>query len=242
MINRDSNKPLYQQLKEKLQHQISLLEPHSRIPSEPSLAEEYGVSRGTVKKAIDELVLEGRLYRIPKSGTYVQLPIIQRHFKKLPSYSEEFRERGLTPGAWVLELAVEVPSEKVRTKLGLSPGKTCWRVKRVRTANGEPVLISTSYLPTSIVPELKKEEVEHSLYETLESKYQKRPQWAHESYTACKADKATASLLGIEPGMALLSSERVSYLRDGRIVEYAVTLIRGDRYEVHIDINPPSME
>lgn len=239
MIDRQLDIPLYQQIKQKLARSIESLEPHKRIPSEPKLAEIFGVSRGTVQQAINELVTEGLLYRIPKSGTYVRPPIIQRHFQKLPSYSEDIRQRGLTPGAWLIELAMEIPNRQISRYLNIRGEGTVWRVKRVHTADEEPVILSTSYLPTLLVPELTKEDVLKSLYHTLDKRYQKRPTWAHETYTAQKADQVIASLLGVTPDTALLKAERISFLNDGQIVEYALSFIRGDRFEIHIDINSP---
>ena len=67
---------------------------NTKIDSEPNLADKYGVIRGTVKKAIDILNTERKFYRIPKKGTYVAENKIQRHFDKLPSYSEEIQEGG----------------------------------------------------------------------------------------------------------------------------------------------------
>lgn len=239
MIDRQLDIPLYQQIKQELLRTIDSLEPHTRIPSEPKLADTFKVSRGTVQQAINELVAEGLLYRIPKSGTYVRPPIIQRHFNKLPSYSEDIRERGLTPGAWLIELAMEVPNRQVCRHLNIRGEGTVWKVKRVHTADEEPVILSTSYLPTLLVPELTEQEVSTSLYKTLESKYQRRPTWAHETYVAQKADQIIASLLGVTPDTAVLKAERVSFLSDSQIIEYALSYIRGDRFEIHIDINPP---
>ena len=239
MINRQLDIPLYQQIKHELLQLIESLEAHARIPSEPKIARVFGVSRGTVQQAINELVSEGLLYRIPKSGTYVRPPVIQRHFKKLPSYSEDIRERGLKPGAWLVELAIEIPNRHICRQLNIRGEGTVWKVKRVHTADEEPVILSTSYLPTILVPRLTQEEVSKSLYHTLQTKYQNRPTWAHETYMAQKADQVVASLLDVTPGTALLKTERISFLEDDQIVEYALSYIRGDRFEIHIDINPP---
>jgi GntR family transcriptional regulator len=78
-----------------------------------------------------------------------------------------------------------------------------------------------------------------SLYKTLEKKYSNRPLWAHEVYTAVSANKINASLLNIDEGSALIFSERISYNSQERPIEYAVSYIRGDVYEIHIDINHP---
>ncbi|RCW49806.1 GntR family transcriptional regulator [Halanaerobium sp. ST460_2HS_T2] len=239
MLNRNSDKPLFEQIKEEIMEEIKNLEPHSKIESEPNLAEKYKVSRGTVNKAINELSNEGRLYRIPKKGTYVSNRKIKRSFEKLPSYSEDIKNRGFKPGALLIELEKIVPSVKIKSILNLGTNGLVWKIKRIRTADEDPLLLSTSYLPVELVPEITREEVLGSLYQTLEKKYGNRPLWAHEVYTAVSANTVNASLLNIKEGSALIFSERISYNGKERPIEYAVSYIRGDVYEIHIDINHP---
>ncbi len=237
MLNRELDKPLFIQLKEKIEEDIMNREPNEKIKSEPELAKKFNVSRGTVNKAIKHLTSEGKLYRIPKKGTYVSARKIQRNFEKLPSYSEDIKKRGLKPGALLVELTRVIPEDKIIDSLNLDQNSIVWKIKRIRTADNERVLLSTSYLPVSIFPELTEEEVLGSLYKTLETKYNNRPCWAHETYTAINADQITASLLNIDTGTALIYSERLSYSKDERPIEFAVSYIRGDSYEIHIDIN-----
>jgi GntR family transcriptional regulator len=242
VLNKDSDQPLFMQIKEKLERGIEQKEPNSKIKSEPKLAEKYGVSRGTINKAIKELTNEGKLYRVPKKGTYVSPAKIQRHFDRLPSHSEDIKKRGLEPGVHLVELDRIIPEEEIRGSLNLEQEEIVWKIKRVRTANGEPIILSTSYLPIKIFPEITEEEVMDSLYQTLEEKYENRPMWAHERYAAVNADQVVASLLDIEQGKALMYSERLSFSKEGRPIEYATSYIEGDRYEIHIDINRPSSQ
>ncbi|NLN29291.1 MAG: GntR family transcriptional regulator [Firmicutes bacterium] len=238
-LDRRDSKPLYEQIMEHIRVMAQTLKPHEAIPSEPELASRYQVSRGTVKQALDELVHEGVLYRVPKRGTFVAPPRILRSFTRLPSHSEDIRARGLTPSADVVHFGVERADTKVARYLNVSHGAPVWRIERVRRANGEPVLLSTSYVPKALVPELTREDVEQSLYEALARRYDMRPVWAHDVYTAVNAHSYEASLLGVPLGAALLLNERLSYLADDRRIEYALSYIRGDQYEIHIDINRP---
>ncbi|NLL35445.1 MAG: GntR family transcriptional regulator, partial [Clostridiales bacterium] len=240
VIDRSSDIPLYQQIKQELLRLIESQGPHTRIPSESKCAKMFQVSRGTVQQAFEELVAEDYLYRVPKSGTYVKPPIIRRHFHVLPSYSEDIRARGLCPGILLVELAKEIPNRHIAKCLNLNRDSIVWKIKRVHTANAEPVILSTSYVPTRLVPELTEDEVSVSLYKTLDSKYGSRPTWAHETYIAEKADRITASLLNTEVDTAVLKAERISYSSGGQIMEYTLSFIQGNRFEIHIDINAPS--
>ncbi|MBO8140765.1 MAG: GntR family transcriptional regulator [Firmicutes bacterium] len=237
MPGQKSHLPLYERIKRDLLAHIRSSKEHDKIPSEPELALRYGVSRGTVKHALDELVYEGVLYRVPRKGTFVAPPRILRSFGQLPSYSDDIRRRGLAPGVELVDFGVELAGEKVCRHLNLAKDTPVWKIERIRTADGQPVLLSTSFLPESLFPGLRKEDVMTSLYETLDARYGMRPDWAHDMYTARSATRYVASLLQIPVGTAVLYSERVSYLADGRAVEFALSYIRGDRYEIHIDIN-----
>ena len=237
MLDRASSVPLYRQLKELLVAQIGALPAHARIPSEPELTRRLGVSRATVQQAVAELVREGLLYRVRGKGTFVSPPRILRSFSHLPSYSEDIRRRGLEPGVRELAITKEAAPPKVAAALQLSPGADVWRVHRVQTANGDPVARVISYLPVRALPVLREEEVARSLYRTIETHLGSRPAWAHDTYRAENAGPETARLLGVPVGAALLVSERVAYLPDDRPIEYVLSYIRGDRFEIHVEIN-----
>lgn len=237
MLDRTSVVPLYRQLKDQLVAQIGTLSPHARIPSEPELTRRFGISRATVQQAIDELVREGLLYRIQGKGTFVAPPRILRSFARLPSYSEDIRKRGLEPGVAHLELTREAAAPKVAGALQLADGAEVWRVHRVQTANGDPVALVISYLPVRLLPLLSEAEVARSLYRAIETHLGSRPAWAHDTYRAENAGPDQARLLGVQPGAALLVSERIAYLPDDRPIEYVLSYIRGDRFEIHVEIN-----
>src|SRR6056297_248285 len=238
MLDRNSDIPLFRQIKEKLEKEIQKMPANTKIDSEPNLADRYQVSRGTVKKAIDLLNKERKVYRIPKKGTYVAESKIQRHFDKLPSYSEEIKKRGLKPGAYSVEFAKEIADEKVQKILNLKKDDIVWKIKRIRTADEVPIILTTSYLPTNIFPKFTKEEVLDSLYKAMEKRYDKRPYRAHESYSAVNSNHVISSLLNINKNAALIYSERLSFSKNNRPVEYSTSYIRGDKYEIHVDVSP----
>lgn len=241
-IDMGEKEPLYIQIKKQLEEKAKTLKPHTQISSEIKLAEQFRVSRGTAKKAIEELISEGILYRIPKKGTFLTSKKITRSFNQLPSYSEDIRKMGFTPGAFLVEMSKSVAENPVAEKLNLNQDELVWKVTRVRTADDVPIILSTSFLPVKIFPELTREEVLDSLYKMLEEKYKNRPVWGNDFYTAINADRFLASLLKIEENKALLYSERISYSKKGRPLEFSTSYIRGDRYEIHIGVNYPQAE
>jgi GntR family transcriptional regulator len=234
--------PLYLRIASDLMAVIRTAEPHTLLPSEPELVKKYGVSRGTVKQALDELEHQSFIYRKRGKGTYVAEPRILRHSRTVPSFSEDIRRRGHQPSIKLLSLEKETPSSRICTALSLEPPSLVWKVKRVFLSDRIPLALVSSYLPVAGVPNLTSVDVEYSLYAALERRYNLRPTWASDSYTAIRAQGEVVEQLSINAGDPVIYSERVAYLRDMRVVEYVESYIRGDRFAVLLDWMPENSD
>ena len=221
--------PLYQQLQRALREAIEqgALGPDDALPSERQLAAELGISRITVRKAIDGLADEGLLVRRQGSGNFVGARI-EKNFAKLTSFSEDMRARGRVPSSqWLKRSEGQVtPDEAMR--LALSPGAKVYRYHRLRFADDEPMSLEYCTIAASALPSL--DAVEVSLYDALE-KAGNRPTRALQRLRAQLLDEEQAKLLLAEVGDAGLLVERVGYLRDGRAVELSRSYYRGDTYD-----------
>lgn len=239
-INRREPVPLYYQLKEVLLSKIERgeLNPNMPIPSEKQLMEAYGLSRTTVRQAISELVAEGYLHRQRGKGTFVSRPKVQHGLRKLTSFSEDMRSRGLQPGSHVLEMRSEVPPKRIATSLELKEGEQALKIVRLRLANGEPMGIQTSYVPlwTGIKIAPEDLEGEGSLYALLETRFNILLGEADETLEATVANETEAQLLGVKKGSPLLLRERTTFSLDGKPIEFVKALYRADRYRylVHL--------
>lgn len=236
-LDRTAESPLYRQLKRQLAAYAAGLSPHARLPSEWQLARRYGVSRGTVQQALREMVLDGVLYRVQGKGTFVAPPRILRSFSRLPSFSEDIRKRGLTPGVTHVRLSRVEPPQEVKIALRLGDAAEVWQVRRVRTADAMPVALVVSYLPVALLPELTEADVTGSLYEAIEAHLGSRPAWAEDTYRAESVTAEQARFLEIPVGAPILVTERVAYLPDDRPVEFNRSHIRGDRFTIQVQIN-----
>ncbi|TDC45606.1 GntR family transcriptional regulator, partial [Actinomadura sp. KC345] len=136
--------PKYYKLKELLVELIQSLPPGSPLPPERTLAEKYETSRTTVRQALAELVVEGRLQRIQGKGTFVAKPKVSQELQ-LVSYTEDMRHHGLRPETRILEAGYVSADERLATLLGIRPGGRVLRVHRLRLADGEPMSIDTSH-------------------------------------------------------------------------------------------------
>jgi GntR family transcriptional regulator len=209
------------------------------LPAERELAAQLGVSRVTVRQALAQLTEAGLLKRRHGSGTFVTARPVQgapRPLGLLNSFSEDARSRGQTPGARVLAFTRTPPTAHEALTLGLSPSGAVYRVRRLRTANGEPLAVEESTLPAALVGELTDTDVtDASLYALLAARGL-RPQRAIRHLRAVNADAEMGALLGLPAGAALLVTERVSWTPGGQPVEYARAWYRGDRYDFVMEL------
>jgi len=238
-IDRGSPLPIYYQLKEALKQQIEsgALKPHERVPSERELEEAYHISRMTARRALEELEAEGYIYRAQGKGSFVAEPKIRQGLLWLTSFTEDMRERGMRAGARVLRAEV-VSDERVARKLGIDSGEEFVMLQRLRTADGEPMALETSYLRRRFCPGLEGHDfTDRSLYSTLQEEYGLRLGRAEQAVEAKVADGFEAELLGVKPGAPMLSMERITYLDDGQTpIEYVRSIYRGDRYKLYVEL------
>ena len=140
------------------------------IPSERQLSADLGVSRLTVRAALDDLAREGYLVRRRGSGTYVQQPKIEQQLT-MTSFSEDMRRRGMVASSKTLSLTRQLAGPRLGRFLNVSPGDEVVVVKRLRLADGVSMAIETLHIPASIVPGVTPKELEGSFYDLLRAKY-----------------------------------------------------------------------
>lgn len=228
-LDPQSNQPLYQQLQRALRDAIEqgALGPDDALPSERQLATDLGVSRITVRKALDGLADLGLLVRRHGSGNFVG-GRIEKNFAKLTSFSEDMRSRGLVPSSRWLNRSVGRVTPHEAMRLALSPGAEVYRFRRLRFADEQPMALEYCTIAADALPSL--DEVGDSLYDALE-RAGNRPVRALQRLHALLLDEEQARLLGGRPGDAGLLVERVGYLRDGRAIELSDSFYRGDTYD-----------
>jgi GntR family transcriptional regulator len=160
--------PLYQQLQQAIREAIRsrVIGPDEALPPERDLAEEFQVSRITVRKALDGLVGEGLLMRRQGAGTFVASRV-EKSFSKLSSFSEDMISRGRTPRSEWLKRAEGAVTPEESLVLGLSPGTPVYRFHRIRFADDAPMALEYSTVPAYSLPAA--EAVDASLYQALDA-------------------------------------------------------------------------
>ncbi len=238
-LNKNAPVPLYFQVAESIRDRIAknLYRRETPIPTEIQLQEEYDVSRETVRKAINELVVEGLLEKIRGKGTYVAAPKIVHRIGSIYGSSEEIIARGMRPSTKFLEKSEIVPSDVIREEMGLTPSDTVVRVRRLRYAEDKPVAILISYLPAELVPDIARIDfVNGSLYKTLEDVYHLVLAEADEVIEALSIGEKEAGLLEIKINSPVLVVNRLTYLDNMRVIEKLVALYRSDAFKYQVKL------
>jgi GntR family transcriptional regulator len=226
--------PKGEQLRTILEDLIDALKPGDPLPSERELAERYDVARMTVRAEITRLAGEGLVERVQGRGTFVAEARVAQA-AALSSFTEDMRARGLKPGSEVLGQGTVAADDLVARRLGLEPGAQVVRVRRVRTADGEPMALEEAFLPADRFGALAGEEpLEGSLFTTLEERFGARFPVADQQVVAVEIVGEDANLLRVAPGRAGLKFHTILIDADERPVAYAWSLFRGDRYEIRL--------
>jgi GntR family transcriptional regulator len=227
-----SSAPLYARLKNLVQQSIEAgeLKEGDAIPAERDVAEMLSISRVTVRKAFQELVIEGVLVQRRGSGTYVNGPgrRIEQPLSRLTSFTQDMQLRGIKTDADWLSRVSGLPTPEEAMKLSISPSERVSRFHRLRRADGIPLAIENAVIPNKFLPE--PELVEGSLYAALDVRGLK-PVRALQRLHASALSAVDAKLLDLPTGSPALFIERISYLSDGRAVEYTRSCYRGDSYD-----------
>lgn len=220
-------------LRSMVTHELGVGDP---IPSERLLCEQFGVSRMTVRQAVDALVVEGLLTREQGRGTFVAPTKVDLE-ARLASFGEEMQRRGMVPSSRVLAAEVVQATPDVADALDLLPGELVYFLYRVRYADGEPMAVEQSWLPQRLAPGLFDGGVPESIYGQLRRRGLE-PDWGEDTVAASEADAQDAELLGIEPGKAVLRFARRTFAGETACV-YSRSAYRADRYMLWVPLRAP---
>lgn len=227
----------HEQARRALLTQIRKAKPHSILPSDRALSDELGMSRMTVRKALESLQRENLIYTRPGLGTFVAEPRFSKT-TNLTSFSQEMRAKGIEPGAVVLLAEVIETPIPVRDALALDHESQVYHIKRIRTGDGEPLCLEDTYVPASAAPGLIKQDLSGSLYSLLRDRYEHIVALVNHVVTAVQLADEEASLLHVPAGSPALLFSNTSWDEAGRPLEYTQSLKRADRNDVRYDVQP----
>jgi GntR family transcriptional regulator len=207
------------------------------IPSERQLSADLGVSRLTLRAALDDLAREGYLVRRRGSGTYVQQPKISQELT-ITSFSDDMRRRGMTPASRTLSMTTIHAGARLGRFLNVSPSEQIVVVKRLRLADGETMAIETLHIPEALVPGLTPKGLTGSFYELLRDRYGVTIAGGTQAIEPTVTNEEESEALGVPLHSPAFLFERTSRDEAGRTVEFVRSVYRGDRYRIVTELSP----
>lgn len=232
--------PLYHQLKEIFVEKIVNGEwrPNEVIPNENELSSEYGVSRGPVRQALEQLVREGLLSRKQGKGTWVLPPKIERGLGAFYSFTTLIEQKGMHASARLLSFEDAEATGGVARALSLTPGEPLYKMRRLRLADEEPLILETIYVPKSVCGQLSEPQVVAApLYIILETICGLHLTRAKQFLEPVVADDYEAQVLKIETGAPVLLVQNTTYAAGNRPVVLSKAIIRGDRVRYYAELD-----
>jgi GntR family transcriptional regulator len=221
------------------QHVLDLIEQlgvGTAIPSERQLSAELGVSRLTLRAALDDLAREGYLVRRRGSGTYVQHPKISQELT-ITSFSDDMRRRGMIPGSRTLSMTTILAGARLGRSLNVSPSEEIVVVKRLRLADGESMAIETLHIPGALVPGLTPKSLTGSFYDLLRDHYGVQIVEGIQAIEPTVTNEEESEVLGVPLHSPAFLFERTSRDDAGRTVEFVQSVYRGDRYRIVTELS-----
>jgi GntR family transcriptional regulator len=242
-IDKSSPVPYHYQLRQLLERAVTTgsLAVGDQLPTEAWLCERYDISRTVVRQALSDLDREGLVSRIKGKGTYVSGPKLSEHvIQSLTSLHEDLAARGARLQTTVLRLEVQPISSHVAEMLQLPESERIVLLERLRSLNGEPLVVTAAHMPYSLcAPILELDMTERSLFETYEGELGFKLHRGTRAVEARAAGNEIAEHLGIDEGAPVLAFSGVTYIEDGRPIEYFVGMHRGDRSRFEVELYRP---
>ncbi|QWT17446.1 GntR family transcriptional regulator [Collinsella sp. zg1085] len=229
--------PLYDQLvdilTEKIDHEFR---PGDLMPSERELSERYGLSRTTVRLALQELERLGMVVRQHGRGTFVADRSAQTtNLMHAYSFTEQMRELGREPKTTIIEFCEMEADRNLAEHMGVRIGDKLFKMKRLRAADGIPLMVERTYLPFRKFLLLKRPMIEHkALYDLMEQDFHEKIKLAEEEFFASIARPADAHILGIAEGAPVLDLVRTTYNVNNEIIEYTLSVARADQFKYKV--------
>lgn len=236
-MRKDIPVALYYQLKEEIRKKILSDEwpQGSKLPTEKEISDSRGVSRITVKRAIDELQSEGYLVKKQGRGTFVQTRSIGQQLHKFYSFSEELNKLGIVETTKLLEFQVIVPGLSIRKELQTEADEKVFWIKRVRYMDEKAYTIENSYIPVRFAPELNRELIQkNGLYKSLQM-FNIFPDRAIETFSAVNISKEDAKTMDLPANDAAINLKRITY-NGVDIVEFCQSVVRGDVFYYTVEL------
>src|SRR5574341_189030 len=238
-LDRNGRQALFSQLEEIIRESIESgrWSPGQAIPSERELSRIHGLSRMTVRRALDRLVAAGSLYRVDGKGTFVSEPKVSFRALSLAGLREQALQMGYSASSKLLSIEKVLVSEKIANVLAIAPDAPAFLIERILFADNVPLALNRSYIPCAFCPTLMEEDLaNNSLYAILKSNYDIHISRATETLESALATSRESLLLNVHPGDPMLLLRITVFDAENHAIEYVKVVFRGDRVQLHLNV------
>lgn len=227
---------IYIQLAETLEERIQngFYISGKKLPSERKLAEEFGVSRMTARQSVKKLEEKGLVHKEKGRGTYIEAPSFAQNNVK--SFTETVEDMGFEVSSKLLELSTVHSSAFLAKQLEVSESSEFLKMKRLRLGNNIPLALETIYIPKDLVADIKAEELDGSLYELLESRFNYQVKHVSYKIEATIANPVYEKMMELNKKTALLKVTGITYVNNEQKLLYEESYYRSDLYSYQVDI------
>ena len=233
MLEKNSSIPLYNQLIDVLIEYIKMnLNDDEKMLSEREICLKYDVSRTTVRAALNELEEMGYIFKRHGKGTFVSgLWKEMQNLSDAYSFTEQMKQMGKVPHTKVVSLEELAANQFVAKHLGVEEGERVYKMKRLRSAEDMKMMYETTFIPAYLFPDLTISKLESMpLYELFPRLYNQDIKYADEEFYASVLQEKESEKLGLPAGSACLRIRRTTYSQENKIIEYTLSVARGDQF------------
>lgn len=207
---------------------------NEQLPLEKEMCSKYGVSRITIKKAVDELVNQGLVIKRRGSGTFVKgvdESSVQElsMAKQFSGFSDSNKGKKVTSN--VIKFEVINPTEEIAVKLQITTEDFVYHIIRARYSDDEPIVIEYTYMPINLIPGIKNDILMNSIYSYIEKELNLKIKSAHRIIRAILPNEIEQEYLKIDKNFPILEVEQVGFLDNGQPFEYSYSHHRSDKAE-----------
>ncbi len=238
-FEKSSNIPYYLQIKDILKSRLNGTYPaNGLLPSETTLAQEFNVTRTTIRNAIKELQREGLVHTEKGKGTMVSTPKIEQSLLKFYSFGGEYKNTVHQMESEVIEKITVEADEFIAGRLKIPISSGVYKIVRLRSLKEAPIIIETSYIPEKLAPKIIDFELEgKSIYDLLENNYNLKIANAREYIEPRIATKKELDFLGLKAPAAVFYTERTTHNLEYVPMELRISIIRGDKFKFYTELN-----
>lgn len=236
--------PLYTQIRELLRTRIleGAYKSHQQMPSESEMVSAFGVSRITIRQALNDLQKEGLIFKIHGKGTFVSKPKAVQNLMRLEGFGEAMSATGHDTFSRVLDHRVVRAGKIIGGRLRISERDEVMEIRRVRYLDREPISLDVTYVPLEIGESLVKEDLpRRDIFVILENDYGIALGNAELQIESMIADTALAHTLHVAEGTPILRIERLTYTADRRPLDFEYLYYRGDAFQYRMQLERRSM-